>query len=63
MQLCTGGDLFTYLLNHVETRARLGEGETQYLMFQLFKALSYLHEVHNIAHRGSLLPLDKSIIG
>jgi hypothetical protein len=51
MQLCTGGDLFTYLLHHIDTRARLSEGETKYIMFQLFKALSYLHR-QNIAHRG-----------
>lgn len=55
LQLCTGGDLFTYLINHIRPRGHLIEGEAKYLVYQLFQALSYLHD-KNIAHRGSLTP-------
>lgn len=52
MQLCTGGDLFTYLCNHRDTGGHLGEGEAKYIMYQLIQGLIYLHD-RNIAHRGT----------
>src|SRR5580698_16272 len=51
LQLCTGGDLFTYMTNHTETDNRLCEGEAKYIMYQLLKALTYLHN-KMISHRG-----------
>lgn len=47
LQLCTGGDLFTYIVDHT----RLCEGEAKYIMYQLLKALMYLHD-KMISHRG-----------
>lgn len=55
LQLCTGGDLFTYITTHTETESRLCEGEAKYIMYQLLKGLEYLHE-KAISHRGTYLP-------
>ncbi|KAJ8509426.1 hypothetical protein ONZ45_g8397 [Pleurotus djamor] len=50
LQLCTGGDLFTYITSHHETENRLCEGEAKYIMYQLLKGLTYLHD-KLISHR------------
>jgi serine/threonine protein kinase len=52
LQLCTGGDLFTYITSHGESEGRLCEGEAKYIIYQLFKALDYLHK-KEISHRGA----------
>ncbi|KAF6766575.1 kinase-like domain-containing protein, partial [Ephemerocybe angulata] len=54
LQLCTGGDLFTYVSTANMRNHRLCEAEAKYIMFQLLKALEYLHNRH-IAHRGTLM--------
>ncbi|KAI6031569.1 kinase-like protein [Pisolithus microcarpus] len=48
LQLCTGGDLFTYITTHA--RRRLCEGESKYITYQLLKGLKYLHD-RMISHR------------
>ncbi|THH09189.1 hypothetical protein EW145_g2197 [Phellinidium pouzarii] len=45
LELCTGGDLFTYITHH-----RICEGEAKYIMYQIFKGIEYLH-ARAIAHR------------
>ncbi|KAI0005567.1 kinase-like protein [Russula compacta] len=54
LQLCTGGDLFTYITSHEESEGRLCEGEAKYIMYQLLKALDYLHR-KEISHRENIL--------
>ncbi|KAK0245677.1 kinase-like protein [Armillaria nabsnona] len=51
LQLCTGGDLFTYITSYAEKDSRLCEAEAKYIMYQLLKALMYLHD-KSISHRG-----------
>ncbi|KAG2023041.1 STE/STE11 protein kinase [Coprinopsis cinerea AmutBmut pab1-1] len=52
LQLCTGGDLFTYIstVNLKADRPGLCEAESKYIMFQLLTGLAYLHKKH-ISHR------------
>lgn len=52
LQLCAGGDLFSYIVHHTDPVARLNEGEAKYIMYQLLLGLNYLHEKH-ISHRGA----------
>lgn len=53
LQLCTGGDLFTYITNATGTGNRICEAEAKYIMYQLLEALRYLHD-KLISHRGKL---------
>ncbi|CAG9320045.1 unnamed protein product [Blepharisma stoltei] len=46
MELCTGGDLFTQLLE----KGRYNEGEAARIIYSILHALSYLHSLH-IVHR------------
>ncbi|TFK56602.1 kinase-like protein [Heliocybe sulcata] len=50
LQLCTGGDLFAYIISRKETEHRLCEGEAKYIMYQLLRGLTYLHN-KMICHR------------
>ncbi|CAL1695118.1 unnamed protein product [Somion occarium] len=50
LELCTGGDLFSYVAHYEDKEYRLCEGETQYIMYQLLQGLEYLHS-RSIAHR------------
>ncbi|KAF7799302.1 hypothetical protein EIP86_010534 [Pleurotus ostreatoroseus] len=50
LQLCTGGDLFSYIVNHKDPELRLHEGEAKYIMYQLILGLKYLHD-KSISHR------------
>ena len=54
LQLCTGGDLFSYIVNHKDPESRLCEGEAKYIMYQLILGLTYLHD-KQISHRGELV--------
>ena len=51
LQLCTGGDLFTYITGHIEAGKQLYEAEVKYVMYQLLQGLAYLHD-RQISHRG-----------
>ncbi|KAG8972343.1 Meiosis-specific serine/threonine-protein kinase mek1, partial [Tulasnella sp. 427] len=46
LELCTGGDL----LQFIEDRGQVGDGEAKYIGLQLMKALNYLHS-RKISHR------------
>ncbi|KAJ4485938.1 kinase-like protein [Lentinula aciculospora] len=50
LQLCTGGDLFTYINSFTETHCKMEEDEVKYIMFQLLRGLAYLHD-KSISHR------------
>ena len=51
LQLCTGGDLFSYIISHVKTSYRLCEGEAKYIMYQILIGVKHLHD-KKISHRG-----------
>ena len=57
LQLCTGGDLFSYIVNHKDPEHRLNEGEAKYILYQLLLGLTYLHDKH-ISHRGKSISSD-----
>ncbi|PPQ67098.1 hypothetical protein CVT25_005699 [Psilocybe cyanescens] len=40
LQLCTGGDLFTYITNYSAEGNRICEAEAKYIMYQLLKGLN-----------------------
>ncbi|KAF9447792.1 kinase-like protein [Macrolepiota fuliginosa MF-IS2] len=50
LQLCTGGDLFTYITGPMGTGNPLCEAEAKYVMYQLLEGLHYLHDLM-ISHR------------
>ncbi|KAF7306758.1 Kinase-like protein [Mycena indigotica] len=50
LQLCTGGDLFTYITTNIEKNRPLCEAESKFIMYQILLGLEYLHS-KNIAHR------------
>ncbi|PAV22156.1 kinase [Pyrrhoderma noxium] len=45
LELCTGGDLFSYISRH-----KLGEAEAKFISYQLFKGVEYLHN-RSVSHR------------
>lgn len=47
MELCAGGDLFSY----VKRRRRLSEQTAQYFFRQILEGLAYLHNAHRVIHR------------
>jgi serine/threonine protein kinase len=51
LQLCTGGDLFTYITGPMGAGNPLCEAEAKFIMYQLLEGLSYLHDLM-ISHRG-----------
>ncbi|KAJ7225701.1 kinase-like protein [Mycena pura] len=51
LQLCTGGDLFTYITAYAEKEKRLCEAEAKFIMYQLLVGLRHLHS-KMISHRG-----------
>ncbi|KAJ7487408.1 kinase-like protein, partial [Mycena galericulata] len=51
LQLCTGGDLFTYITAYAEKGSHLCEAEAKFLFFQILVGLQYLH-AKMISHRG-----------
>lgn len=54
LQLCTGGDLFTYITGPMGAGNPLCEAEAKYVMYQLLEGLRYLHDLM-ISHRGESL--------
>ncbi|KJA25792.1 hypothetical protein HYPSUDRAFT_133969 [Hypholoma sublateritium FD-334 SS-4] len=51
LQLCTGGDLFTYITHHTTGSGnRICEAEAKYITYQLLQGLVYLHD-KMVSHR------------
>ncbi|ESK98011.1 camk rad53 protein kinase [Moniliophthora roreri MCA 2997] len=50
LQLCTGGDLFTYVNSYTEKGVWMCEAEAKYITYQILLGLVYLHE-KMISHR------------
>jgi len=50
LELCIGGDLFTYVTSPIHPEPYLCEGEAKYIMYQILKGLAYLHD-RMICHR------------
>ncbi|KAL4241822.1 protein kinase superfamily protein [Abortiporus biennis] len=50
LELCTGRDLFSYIIHYEDTGYRICEGEAQYITYQLLQGLDYLHS-RQISHR------------
>ncbi|KAJ7655004.1 kinase-like protein [Mycena polygramma] len=50
LQLCTGGDLFTYITAYAEKESHLCEAEAKFIMYQLLIGLDHLHS-KMISHR------------
>ncbi|KAK7059149.1 hypothetical protein VNI00_001776 [Paramarasmius palmivorus] len=50
LQLCTGGDLFTYVNSYTEKGIWMCEPEAKYIMYQILLGLLYLH-METISHR------------
>ncbi|KAJ7932580.1 kinase-like protein, partial [Mycena leptocephala] len=50
LQLCTGGDLFTYITAYAEKESHLCEAEAKFIMYQLLIGLHHLHS-RMISHR------------
>ncbi|VDB99574.1 unnamed protein product [Peniophora sp. CBMAI 1063] len=50
LQLCTGGDLFTFIVYHTDTHRHMHPSEARFIMYQILQALDYLHE-REICHR------------
>ncbi|KAM0755148.1 kinase-like protein [Meredithblackwellia eburnea MCA 4105] len=57
-EMITGGDLFTYLTS--QPLNRLEPPEVKWIMWQLFRALFYLHEEGGVSHRD--LKLENIIV-
>ncbi|KAL5495005.1 hypothetical protein ACEPAI_467 [Sanghuangporus weigelae] len=55
LELCTGGDLFTYTAH----RFRLSEAEAKFMTYQLFQAIGYLHD-RSISHRDLKVWMNRS---
>ncbi|KAI5478612.1 cell-cycle checkpoint protein [Pseudohyphozyma bogoriensis] len=58
LELVSGGDLFSYL--HKSSTISLSAPEAKFILFQLFKALKYLHVDKNISHHD--LKLENVIV-
>ncbi|KAI0029624.1 kinase-like domain-containing protein, partial [Vararia minispora EC-137] len=52
LQLCTGGDLFSFIVSHADKGQRMHPREAQFIMYQILQALKYLHD-REICHRGT----------
>ncbi|KAF8203038.1 kinase-like protein [Pholiota molesta] len=56
LQLCTGGDLFTYITHATGLGNRICEAEAKYITYQLLQGLVYLHD-KSISHRAGKILL------